>query len=322
MINIVFFGECMIEKNANEGFSFGGDSLNSALYCARAASQERITVSYATAIGQDKESLQLIKQWQQEGIDTHFVSQIEGKKLGRYSISNNAQGERSFSYERDDSAAKYYFSHHNNAFEEALLNRAIDYLYLTGISLAILSDLDCQHLLKLLEEFKRKGGRIIFDNNYRPTLWENRQPQHFYQQAMKLADIAFLTDEDEYALFGGNSIESILSRYPLSLVGKGVELVIKQGDKPCLIRPSEKEVPLIEVSSPVLPKEKIIDTCAAGDAFSAGYLAKRFVGYSIDSSAQFAHALAGRVIQYSGAVIGREYMNDLMHSSDTKVITG
>jgi 2-dehydro-3-deoxygluconokinase len=322
MIKIAFLGECMLEESENEVFSFGGDSLNSALYCARVSPKEQLTVSYATAIGQDKESLLLLKQWQQEGIDTHFVSQLEGKQLGQYSISNNDQGERSFSYERDDSAAKYYISLHNQFFEAALLNKTIDCIYFTGISLAILSDQDCQYLLKLLKEYKNKGGRIIFDNNYRPILWQNRQPLRYYQQAMTLADIAFLTDEDEYALYGGDSIASILARYPLSSVRKGAELVIKQGDKPCLIRAAEKEIPLIKVSSTGLSKEKIIDTCAAGDAFAAGYLAKRLVGGSIDSSAQFAHTLAGRVIQYSGAIIGREYMNDLMHFSNTKVITG
>ena len=249
MINIAFFGECMIEKNANESFRFGGDSLNSALYLARSAPQEKITVSYITAIGQDKESLHLLEQWQEEHIDTRFVSQMPGRQLGRYSIVNNEQGERSFSYDRDDSAAKYYFCQKNSPLEVALLSKSIDYLYFTGISLAILSDQDCQHLLNLLRTFKHKGGGIIFDNNYRPILWQHRQPLYFYQQAMELADIAFLTDEDEYALYGGDTIESILTRYPLSWINGGAELVIKQGDKPCLIRPVSKEAALVKVAS-------------------------------------------------------------------------
>jgi len=179
MNNIAFFGECMIEKNANETFRFGGDSLNSALYLARVAPQEKITVSYITAIGQDKESLQLLEQWQEEHVDTRFVSQMPGRQLGRYSIVNNEQGERSFSYDRDDSAAKYYFCQKDSPLEVALLSKSIDYLYFTGISLAILSDQDCLHLLKLLTAFKKKGGGIIFDNNYRPILWQHRQPLYF-----------------------------------------------------------------------------------------------------------------------------------------------
>jgi len=315
MINIAFFGECMIEKNLNEAFRFGGDSLNSALYLARVAPKEKLNVSYITAVGQDKESLQLLEQWQEEHIETRFVSQMPGKQLGRYSIVNNDQGERSFSYDRDDSAAKYYFCQKDSPLEVALLSKSVDYLYFTGISLAILSDQDCLHLLKLLTAFKKKGGGIIFDNNYRPILWQHRQPLYFYQQAMALADIAFLTDEDEFALYGGSTIESILTRYPLSWINGGTELVIKQGEKPCIIRPVTKETALVKVASPPLSKDKIIDTCAAGDAFAAGYLAKRLLGDSINISAQFAHTLAGRVIQYSGAIIASQSMNDLMHSS-------
>ena len=317
MINIVFFGECMIEESANEQFCFGGDCLNSALYCARVANKETLSVSFASAVGKDNESEKLLALWQQEGIDTRYVSQIANKKLGRYAITNNAQGERSFCYDRDDSAAKYYFCQDNNPLKAALVNNTIDYFYFSGISLAILSDDDCQQLLALLTQFKHQGGRIIFDNNYRAVLWKNRQPQHFYQQAMHLADIALLTDEDEYALYGGNSLESIIKRYPLYLtpsasVIKGTELVIKQGEKPCIIRAPLKDTSLFEIASSPIASKQVVDTCAAGDAFAAGYLAKRLLGESIEESAQFAHTLAGRVIQYSGAIIAREQMKDLL----------
>jgi 2-dehydro-3-deoxygluconokinase len=197
-------------------------------------------------------------------------------------------------------------------FEDALMAKSIDCVYFSGISLASLSDQDCLHLFQLLTAFKRKGGQIIFDNNYRSVLWKNRQPLPFYQQAMMLADIAFLTDEDEYALFGGNSVASILERYPLSSIGSGTELVIKQGDKPCVIRTTKKKDPVFTVSSSVLSKDKIIDTCAAGDAFAAGYLSKRLIGCCVNESAKFAHKLAGRVIQYSGAIIPPHNMNDLI----------
>ncbi len=315
MINIVFFGECMLEESDNENERFGGDSLNSALYCARVADKEKVQVSYATAIGKDKESITFREQWQLEDINTDFVRQIEDKQLGRYSIKNNERGERSFTYDRDDSAAKYYFDYPRTDFEDALLNRAIDCFYFTGISLAILSDQHCEYLFNLLTEFKHKGGRILFDNNYREILWKKRNPLYFYQQAMKLADIAFLTDEDEYRLYGGNTIASIVARYPLSLVEQGTELVIKQGDKPCLIRAITDYSALIAVPGLILSKKAVVDTCAAGDAFSAGYLAKRVVGSSINTSAKFAHELAGRVIQHPGAIISRENMGDLLCSS-------
>ena len=49
--------------------------------------------------------------------------------------------------------------------------------------------------------------------------------------------------------------------------------------------------------------EKVVDTTAAGDSFSAGYLAKRLQGGTIVESAQAGHLLAGTVIQHKGAII-------------------
>ncbi|MGB0935953.1 MAG: sugar kinase [Colwellia sp.] len=302
----------MLEQNSREDFCFGGDTLNSALYLARVAPKGQIKVNYATAVGRNEASLKLIEMWQKESINTSFVSQINDKDLGTYSISNNEVGERSFTYNRSESAAKYYLQYPNKTFEDALKTKSVDCFYFSGISLAILSDQDCEYLFKLLNIFKGKGGQIFFDNNYRPVLWGNRQPQPFYERAMQLADIAFLTDEDEYAIFGSNTIESILKRYPLLSDKLGTELIIKQGSKPCLIRSKLKGEGLLHVSSPSLSEAEIIDTCAAGDAFAAGYLSRRLLGCNAIKSADFAHQLAGRVILYHGAIISLDKMNDLV----------
>lgn len=49
--------------------------------------------------------------------------------------------------------------------------------------------------------------------------------------------------------------------------------------------------------------EIVIDTTAAGDSFSAGYIAARLRGDTVIASAQQAHRLASRVIQYPGAIV-------------------
>lgn len=58
----------------------------------------------------------------------------------------------------------------------------------------------------------------------------------------------------------------------------------------------------------MLAKEKIIDTTAAGDSFSAGYLAKRLVGASVEEAARRGHLTASTVIQFRGAIIPQEDM--------------
>lgn len=306
MKSIVFFGECMLENHSDGSTHFGGDTLNTALYLARTSKLNQLTISYATAVGTDHFSEKLLQCWQSEGINNQFVNQFDDKNIGSYSIQTDSNGERTFIYDRLNSAARYYFKNNHAGFASTLINKTCDYVYFSGISLAILGDTDRAKLLNMLRAFKSKGGSIIFDNNYRQTLWQNVDPICVYQQVMKLANLVFLTDEDEYALYGGSTVGSILERTDKWQIP---EVVIKQGAEPCIIKYNNQ---LSTVESMSLPANKIVDTCAADDAFSAGYLAKRLMGETVITAARFAHQLAGEVIQHPGSIILRENMRHLM----------
>ncbi len=84
------------------------------------------------------------------------------------------------------------------------------------------------------------------------------------------------------------------------------EVVIKRGADSCLVAIAGEAV--IEVPAVKLPKEKVIDTTAAGDSFSAGYLAVRLTGGDASEAAKRGHLTASTVIQYRGAIIPREAM--------------
>ncbi|XPE45845.1 PfkB family carbohydrate kinase [Shigella flexneri] len=56
-----------------------------------------------------------------------------------------------------------------------------------------------------------------------------------------------------------------------------------------------------------LAKEKVIDTTAAGDSFSAGYFSVRLTG-AAEAAAQRGHLTASTVIQHRGAIIPRDAM--------------
>ncbi len=59
----------------------------------------------------------------------------------------------------------------------------------------------------------------------------------------------------------------------------------------------------LEVPAIALPPERVVDTTAAGDSFSAGYLAVRLNGGGAQQAAQRGHQLAATVIQHRGAII-------------------
>ncbi|MFP2422031.1 sugar kinase [Pseudescherichia vulneris] len=303
---IAVIGECMIElseKGSAVNRGFGGDTLNTSVYIARQVKQAHLQVSYITALGTDSFSQQMLEAWESENVDTRLIQRMENRMPGLYYIETDETGERTFYYWRNEAAAKFWLeSDQSAAICEELAT--FDYLYLSGISLAILSPASREKLFSLLHECRANGGKVIFDNNYRPRLWASREEtQQVYQQMLGCTDIAFLTLDDEDALWGEKPVEEVIARTHAAGVH---EVVVKRGADSCLVSLVGESV--VDVPAVKLPKEKVVDTTAAGDSFSAGYLAVRLTGGDAQAAAQRGHLTASTVIQYRGAIIPRDAM--------------
>jgi 2-dehydro-3-deoxygluconokinase len=307
---IALFGECMLELQG-EAFgtlqqTFGGDTLNTAVYLSRCGASRGVQATYATAVGNDRLSLGLIERWQAEGVGVDLVQQLPGRMPGLYLIEVDARGERSFSYWRDTSAAKAYFEAAVTPLEQSLGD--LDALYLSGISLAILPPAGRERLFALMARIREQGGTVVFDNNYRPRLWPDRgEAQASYERAYELASIALVTADDEQALQGLPDLDAAVAR---ALALPCPEVVVKRGAAATLVRCVGAAESLIEV--PTEPVPKVIDTTAAGDSFAAGYLVVRLSGGEPRDAARLGNRLAARVIQHRGALIPRTAMADLV----------
>ena len=305
---VALFGECMLELQG-QAFgamqqSFGGDTLNTAVYLSRCGASRGIEAHYATALGDDRFSTGLVERWQAEGVGVDLVQRLPGRMPGLYLIEVDDKGERSFSYWRDTSAAKAYFDAALTPLEQAL--PSLDALYLSGISLAILPAAGRERLIAAMARLRTQGGTVVFDNNYRPRLWPDRLvARDWFAEAYALASIALVTADDEQAVQGLPTLDAAIS-HSLSL--PCAEVVVKRGAAPTLVRRDGE--PLQEV--PTEPVPRVVDTTAAGDSFAAGYLAVRLSGGSTQEAATLGNRLAARVIQHRGALIPREAMAELM----------
>ncbi|EPB4501803.1 2-dehydro-3-deoxygluconokinase [Yersinia enterocolitica] len=302
--NIAVIGECMIElsqKGTDLSRGFGGDTLNTAVYVARQVSKQDLNVHYVTALGTDSFSNEMLAAWQQENIHTDLIQRMDDKLPGLYFIETDSTGERTFYYWRNDAAARFWLT--SPAADEICQRlEKFDYLYLSGISLAILDSTSRQRLLKLLRACRANGGKVIFDNNYRPRLWQSKEEtQQAYRDMLACTDIAFLTLDDEDMLWGEKPLEQVIERTQNLGVS---EIIIKRGADSCIVWVKEGfEAHQYDVPAVKLPKEKVVDTTAAGDSFSAGYLAVRLTGGSAHDAAVRGHLTASTVIQYRGAII-------------------
>jgi 2-dehydro-3-deoxygluconokinase len=298
-------GECMIELQRSPGASgmdyrFGGDTLNAALYMARLLDPGKVRVAYVTGLGVDGMSAEMLASWEREGIDTRCVQRLPDRLPGIYMIETDPDGERRFHYWRKDSAARHWLEA-AEAGKVLVQLAAARMVYLSGISLAILSPADRELLISALAQCRARGGTVVFDNNYRPRLWESAQEAaEVYRRVLAHTDIALLTLDDEHALYGPHTARDAVERSR----GYGVgEVVVKCGADPCMVWADGQ---LHEVAPE--PVKDVVDTTAAGDSFGAAYMAARLSGQDPAAAARAGHRLAGTVIRHRGAIIARELM--------------
>jgi 2-dehydro-3-deoxygluconokinase len=298
MKRLAAIGECMIELRHRDAalleLGFAGDSFNTALYLARLAAGG-LAVDYVTALGDDPYSDAMLLAWRAEGIGTETVTRLGGKLPGLYLIRTEANGERRFYYYRTDSAARRLFSDDNSPILARL--PTYDVLYFTAISLSILAPAARERFRAALASARAAGRLVVFDSNYRPAGWTDRQAaQAAITPFLDVVGMALPTFEDEQALWGDAAPSETLARYR----GRGIEVCVKAGGLGCYLGDGTP----VPVPARIAP----LDTTAAGDAFNAAYLAARLGGAAPEAAALAGHRLAGTVIQYQGAIIPRSAM--------------
>lgn len=298
---IAIIGECMLELSHRSdnrsgsplpmSLSYGGDTLNTSIYLARLGRE----VDYVTAVGDDNMSSWMTDQWQSEGVGCKLVDRYPNSVPGLYMIEIDAHGERSFHYWRDSSPARRLFDDADKADKLFAVLNSHEWLYLSGISIALYSEPSRQTLFKLLADYRKQGGKVVFDGNYRPKLWPNEeQAKDAYAAMYQLTDIALPTLDDEQLLFAGEDQDTVVSRLQSWGVG---EICLKMGAQGCLVI-TDKETQVVKT-----PQVSVVDTTAAGDSFNGGYLAARMAGKLPQQAASAGHALASVVIQHRGAII-------------------
>ncbi|WP_076542283.1 sugar kinase [Shewanella sp. UCD-KL21] len=295
MLKVAVIGECMVElsKQANGQYKmgFGGDTLNTAIYLTRCGGH----ADYFTVLSDDIYSQQMLSQWQQEGVGTEQVKINDNKLPGLYVINNDEHGERYFNYWRENSAARTLLSDYPEVLDSLI---HYDVIFLSGITLSLYSNEDLVTLFAFLNQYRKAGGIVAFDNNYRPNNWPDfSHSVSIFNKMRSLTDIGLISFDDECLMYGEHSIDDCIQRWSQAGVN---EVVVKNGHNGCHVYIDNQRYfyPLDAVLSP-------IDTTAAGDSFNGAYLAAKSKNKSLSQSIVDAQSCASTVIMYKGAVIDK-----------------
>lgn len=288
-------GECMVEMVPAETpgtyrMGFAGDTFNTAWYAK--ALRPDWHVRYVSRVGTDAASDALVQTMKQAGIDTTHIGRDAARSVGLYLISLN-NGERSFSYWRDRSAARLLA---DDAECLAASVQDADVIYLSGITLAILTEDTRQTVFSVLKDARAQGKIIVFDSNLRPRLWDTAdQMRRAVMRAAQISDIALPSFEDDAAAFGDASIQATAGRYGDA---GAATVVVKNGPgEVCFLHQGQFGT----VQLPTAPR--IVDTTSAGDSFNAAFLAGLDSDQPIRTRISKAAEIATQVIGQKGALV-------------------
>lgn len=291
----VSIGECMVEMapaSARDEFKrgFAGDTFNTSWYVKALAPQWNSR--FVSRVGSDAVSDDMLAMMAQAGIDTDHILRSPDRSVGLYLIAL-LDGERSFSYWRDRSAARQ-LADNRAALEAATCDG--DILYFTGITLAILDATGRQTLLDVMRNARAAGKIVVFDSNLRPRLWaSNTDMTDTIMRAAAVSDIVLPSFDDEAVHFGDGDITATRLRY---LDAGATTVVVKNGAGDIHYTHNGQTGRV----TPGVARD-VVDTTSAGDSFNAGFLVGLHQRGSVEDAIRLASKIAGHVIGQKGALV-------------------
>ena len=267
---------------------FAGDTFNTAWYVKALAPDYESR--FVSRVGTDAVSDRMLAMMGCAGIDTSHLLREGARSVGLYLISLQ-DGERSFSYWRDNSAARL-LAQDRPALEAATTDA--DLIYFSGITMAILDAAGRATLLDVMRTMRALGKTIAFDSNLRPRLWASPAEMcATVMQAAAVSDIVLPSYDDEADHFGDINIAATRDRYEQA--GASTVIVKDGAGDVHYLRDG------VTGSVQTNPVTQIVDTTSAGDSFNAGFFVGRERG--TEDAIRLASKVAGHVIGQKGALV-------------------
>ena len=265
MIDLIAIGEPLVELAAEsagclgevERFrrGWGGDTAN----CVLAAARLGGACGYVTRVGDDEFGRAFVALLERNGVDASQVGIDAAHHTGVYFVSFTDEREHRFTYLRRDSAASHLAG---GDIDPAYVGGA-RVLHASGITQAI--SRSCADAVETAMTIARAAGTTVsYDANVRPALGTAESLRGNFAQALSLADIVFVSEEDIAFLHDDTPVEAALD---LILDARPTLAVAKLGARGCLIGDdagSRLHLPGWTVEA--------VDATGAGDAFSAGFI--------------------------------------------------
>lgn len=271
----------------------GGSTQNS-IRVAQWMLQKPGATSYIGCVGKDKYAEEMKHSATQGGVNVHYYEH-ESALTGTCAVCV-VGGERSLI--ANLSAANCYKTEHLKKPENWTLVEKAKYIYIAGFFLTVSPE-----SIQLVAEHAAANNKCFMMNLSAPFICEFFKDAQ--EKALPYVDYLFgnETEARTFSKVQGWETENVeeialkISQWPLAAGKQKRIVVITQGADPVVVAEDGK---VTTFSVPLLPKEKLVDTNGAGDAFVGGFLSQLVQGKPIADCVKAGNYAAGVVIQRSG----------------------
>ncbi|XWS55839.1 hypothetical protein CRYUN_Cryun09bG0034500 [Craigia yunnanensis] len=277
----------------NVEYIAGGATQNS-IKVAQWMLQIPCATSYIGCIGKDKFGEEMKKNSTAAGVNVHYLED-ESAPTGTCAVCV-VGGERSLI--ANLSAANCYKSEHLKRPENWALVEKAKYFYIAGFFLTVSPD-----SIQLVAEHAAANNKVFSMNLSAPFICEFFKDAQ--EKVLPYVDFVFgnETEARTFSKVHGWETDDVaeialkISQWPKASGTFKRITVITQGADPVVVAEDGKvkQFPVI-----LLPKEKLVDTNGAGDAFVGGFLSQLVQGKPIDACVKAGCYASNVIIQRSG----------------------
>lgn len=303
---IAAFGEVMMRMQvpryelltqANElKYSFSGTGVNVAAALARFGHEGLlVTTLPCTRIG-DAAATHL----QKLGLVNDYIGR-SGDFIGMYFLEDGF-GARPSQVTYTDRLASSFNTASDEQYNFTEIAKKIDIVHFCGITLAMNEQVR-EQMKSFAKAVKSAGGIIVFDCNYRPSLWDGdgyESARPHYEDMLHLSDIVMMNEKDALFTLGMETVANnrreqlidliprVAETYDIQIVA-GTHRTIHENNTHSLYGYTFKEKAFTFSEQITF---SVLDRIGAGDAFTSGIIHGESMDFSSQQTVEFATTAA------------------------------
>ncbi|MCM3654805.1 sugar kinase [Metabacillus litoralis] len=294
MMRLQVPGYELLSQASTLNYSFSGTGVNVTSALARFGHKGLLVSTLpANAVGDAA-----VSYLQKLGITKSFINR-DGKYIGMYFLENGF-GARSSRVTYSNRLESSFNSAPEGSYDFQDIAQKIDVVHFCGITLAMNDSVRAQ-MKAFAKAVKGNGGTVVFDCNYRPSLWGEdgyKAAKPHYEEMLGLADIVMMNEKDAMYVLGMKTgkekryeqlielIPAVAKKYSISVIA-GTHRSINSDNTHSLRGFIYKSQ---EFTFSKILSFSVYDRIGAGDAYTSGIIHSEMKGFTPEKAVGFAAA--------------------------------